>query len=165
MPARCVLNGLYTEPIPQELSNLNVIESQLIHRAKCFQTVVRLGTYTGKVPIYNCLKAVKGIMFFPPLPLQNTLDILDEAGCKAEFSSSETTTNLPHPEVYVIVDGKPTRNNTLWQDLVNIDNVKCAVEKLRDTNWLYRNVDECSADEAAKKALEVVSNPSNPILE
>ena len=74
MPARCVLNGLHTEPIPQELSNLNAIESQLIQRAKCFQTVVQLGTYTGKVPIYNCPKAVKGTMFFLPLPLQNTLD-------------------------------------------------------------------------------------------
>ena len=115
------------------------------------QTVVRLGTYTGKVPIYNCVKAVKGTMFFLPLPLQNTLDILDEAGFKAEFLSSETTPNFPHPEVYIIVDGKPTKNNTVWQGFVNIDNLKCAVEKLRDTNWLYRNVDECSVDEAAKK--------------
>ena len=113
MSARRVLNGLYTEPIPQELSNLNAIESQLIQRAKCFQTVVRLGTYTGKVPIYNCPKAVKGTIFFLPLPLQNTLDRLDEAGFKAKFSSSETTTNLPHPEVYIIVDGKPTKNNTV----------------------------------------------------
>ena len=60
----CVLNGLYTEPIPKELSNSNAIENQLIQRAKCFQTVVRLGTYTGEVPIYNCLKAVKDTMFF-----------------------------------------------------------------------------------------------------
>ena len=40
MPARCVLNGLYTELIPKELSNLNAIENQLIQRAKCFQIVV-----------------------------------------------------------------------------------------------------------------------------
>ena len=82
-------------------------------------------------------------MFF----YQNTLYRLDEAGFKAEFSSSETTPNLPHPEVYIIVDSKPT----VWQGLVNIDNVKCTVEKMRDTNWLYRNVDECSVDEVAKK--------------
>ena len=66
MPAQCVLNGLYTELIPKQLSNLNAIENQLIQRAKCFQTVVWLGTYNGKVPIYNCLKEVKGTMFFLP---------------------------------------------------------------------------------------------------
>ena len=113
MSTRCVLNGLYTEPIPKELPNLNAIENQLIQHVKCFQTVVRLGTYNGKVPIYNCLKEVKGTMFFLPLPLQNTLDRLDEAGFKAEFSSRETTTNLQHPEVYIIVNGKPTKNNTV----------------------------------------------------
>lgn len=64
IPARCVLNGLYTEPVPEELANLSSLENQFIQRAKCFQTVVRLGTYTGKVPIYNRVKAVKGTMFF-----------------------------------------------------------------------------------------------------
>ena len=107
MPARCVLNGLYTKPILKELSNLNAIE-------------VRLGTYTGKVPIYNCLKAVKGTMFFLPLPLQNTLDRLDEAGFKAEFSSSETTPSLPHPEVYIIVNGKPTKTILCGKDWLTL---------------------------------------------
>ena len=40
MPGRCVLNGLFTEPIPEELSNLNTIEKQLIKRAHSFQTIV-----------------------------------------------------------------------------------------------------------------------------
>ena len=68
------------------LRNLNALENQFIQRAKCFQIVIRLGTYTGKVPLCNCLKAVKEIMFFLPLPLQNTLDRLDVAGFKAEYS-------------------------------------------------------------------------------
>uniref|UniRef100_A0A1X7V3F1 Uncharacterized protein n=1 Tax=Amphimedon queenslandica TaxID=400682 RepID=A0A1X7V3F1_AMPQE len=33
--------------------------------SKCFQTVVRLGTYTAKVPIYNSLKACKGSVLSP----------------------------------------------------------------------------------------------------
>jgi len=66
MPSRCILNGLYTIPVPDELVKLNTLETQLIQRAKCLQTVVRLGTYTGKVPIYNALKAAKGTMFFLP---------------------------------------------------------------------------------------------------
>jgi len=43
--------------------------------------------------------------------------------------------------------------------------VRRAVEKLKDTNWLYSNVDEASIDEAAKKAVEVVSGASNPMIE
>ena len=165
MPGRCVLNGLYTEPVPQELSSLNSLESLFIQRAKCFQTVVRLGTYTGKVPIYNSLKAIKGTMFFLPLPLQNTLDRLDEAGFKAEFSTDDVTSTLVDPELYIIVDGRPSKDKIVWQGLVDIDNVRHAVEKLKDTNWLYKNVDEGSVDECAKKAVEVVDSACNPILE
>ena len=73
MPARCVLNGLQTVPIPRELAKLDLLSRQLIQRAKCYQTIVRLGSYTGKVPIYNFLQACKGTMFFLPLPLNKTL--------------------------------------------------------------------------------------------
>ena len=165
IPDQCVLNGLYTEPVPEELSNLNALENQLIQRAKCFQTVVRLGTYTGKVPIYNCVKAVKGTMFFLPLPLQSTLDKLDEAGFRAHFSPDDIMSTLPDPDLYIIVDGRPTKDKVVWQGLVDVDNVKRAAEMLKDTNWLYRNVNKGSVDEAAKKAVEVVSTASSPILE
>ena len=52
LPPRCVLNGLQTVPIPTELAVLDLLSRQLIQRAKCYQTIVRLDTYTGKVPIY-----------------------------------------------------------------------------------------------------------------
>ena len=78
MPARCVLNGLQTVPIPPELAKLDLLSRQLIQRAKCYQTIVRLGTYTGKVPIYNSLQACKGTMFFLPLPLNKTLETLNQ---------------------------------------------------------------------------------------
>ena len=50
MPVRCVLNGLQTVCIPSELAKLDPLSKQLIQKAKCYQTIVRLGTYTGKVP-------------------------------------------------------------------------------------------------------------------
>ena len=78
LPPRCVLNGLETVPIPPELAKLDSISSQLIQRAKCYQTIIRLGTYTAKVPVYNSLKACKGTMFFLPLPLHKTLETLDQ---------------------------------------------------------------------------------------
>ena len=161
IPGRCVLNGLFTEACPEELLNLNTLESQFIQRAKCFQTIVRLGTYTGKVPVYNSLKAIKGTIFFLPLPLQNTLDRLDEVG----FQCDKSIVGLPDPELYIIVDSRPTKNKVVWQGLVDIDHVKGAVDKLRDINWLYNDVHQASVDEVAKKAIEIVNVADSPMLE
>ena len=76
LPPRCVLNGLETVPIPSELDKLDALSKQFIQLAKCFQTVVRLGTYTCKVPVYNSLKACKGSVFFLPLPFNKTCETL-----------------------------------------------------------------------------------------
>ena len=76
MPSCCILNGLITEPMPAELAKLDALSRHLIQRVKAFQTIVRLGTCTAKVPIYNSLKACKGTMFFFPLPLKKTVEIL-----------------------------------------------------------------------------------------
>ena len=78
VPARCVLNGLKTVPLPNELENLDPLSIQLIQCAKCYQTVIRLGAYTANVPVYNSLKACKGIMFFLPLPFEKTLQKLED---------------------------------------------------------------------------------------
>ena len=77
MPGRCVLNGLKVEPVPQDLEKLDLLSKQLIQQARAFQAVIRLGTYTRKVPSYNSLKACKGTMFFLPLPLEKTVQTLE----------------------------------------------------------------------------------------
>ena len=92
VPAQCVLNGLKTVPLPKELENLDPLSIQLIQRAKCYQTVIRLGAYTAKVPVYNSLKACKGTMFFLPLPFEKTLQTLEDI--------ENDDTNLPAPELY-----------------------------------------------------------------
>ena len=76
MPCRCVLHGLETEHVPSEL--LDPLSKQLIQRSKAFQAVYRLGTYTGNTLSYNSLKACKGTMFFLPLPLDKTVQTLEE---------------------------------------------------------------------------------------
>ena len=94
-------------PIPQGLAKLDSLSRQLIQRAKCYQTIVRLGTYTSKVPTYNSLKACKGTIFFLPLPFDKTIETLDEV---------KTSKTLPEPELYIILNGKPTKcyGVTLW---------------------------------------------------
>ena len=128
VPGRCVLNGLQCEPIPDELKNLDPLSLQLIQRAKCFQTVVRLGTYMGKVPSYNSLKAIKGAMFHLPLPLEKTMATLDEAGIDSP--------NLPKLELYIIVNGQPTKSNTVWQTLVDVNRIKAALLKLKEIGYI-----------------------------
>ena len=149
------MNGLVTETIPHELAILNLFERQLIQRAKTFQTIVRLGTYTGKVPTYNALKAVKGTMFVLPLPMEKTLSDL----------SVDTTSSLPDPELYILVDGRPTKDKVVWQTLMDVNNVKQAVNKLKEINIFYKDLDESAVDDAAKKTIEAVSNVSSTLLE
>ena len=160
LPGRCVLNGLETVPIPPEIDKLDPLSSQLIQRAKCFQTVVRLGTYTSKVPIYNSLKACKGTMFFLPLPLSKTESTLHLA--KGNVSDMS---GLPNPELYIIVNGKPTKSNIVWRTLVDVNQVKHALTKLKQINRFYKDVDDDSVDEAAKQVIEVVRSTSSTMLE
>ena len=82
IPNWCILNGLITELLPNELAVLNLFERQLIKKAKAFQTIIRLGTYTGKVPAYNSLKAIRGTMFILPIPMDNTFtDLCGISSC------------------------------------------------------------------------------------
>ena len=157
MPPCCVLNGLEVIPMPEQLKNLDSLSKQFIQRAKSYQTVVRLGTYTNKVPTYNSLQACKGTMFFLPLPLGKTLETLNQV--------NQPVTSLASPELYIIVNGKPTTNKMVWRSLVNIKDIKGAVEKLRQINWLYKEVDDSSLDTTLKEVVEVVSNASSTMLE
>ena len=96
-------NGTYTTRT--SLSRLDSLSRQLIQRAKCYYTLGRLGTYTV-VPIYNSLKACKGTMFILPLPLNKTLETLDQVKQSGD-------TALPEPELYIIVNGRPTKSKVV----------------------------------------------------
>ena len=159
LPASCVLNNLHCEPVPDELKNLDPSSCQLIQLAKSYQTVVRLGTYTSKVPIYNSLKACKGTMFFLPLPLHKSMSTLENA---EDFRPKI----MPDPELFVILNGQPTKNKTIWRSLVDINRVKAAFEKLKQINWLYANVeDNESLDDVSKKVIEVANSATGTMIE
>ena len=49
-------------------------------------------------------------MFFLPLPLQNTVDKLDALGMLKE---SEGVDVLPDPELYILLDGRPTKDKVI----------------------------------------------------
>ena len=106
--------------------------------------------------MYNSLKACKGVMFFLPLPLEKTLDTVDEV---------DNNVSLASPELYIIVNGKPTKTKVVWHSLVDVNEIKKAVEKLKDINWLYKDVREDSVDEAVQDVVEVVKKTSSTVLE
>ena len=147
MPAWCVLNGLHVVEVPPEFSRLDCLSKQFMQLAKAYQTVVQLGTYTAKAPTYNSLKACKGSMLFLPLPLDKTLQTLEEVG--------ENTT-LASPELYVIVNGRPTKSKVVWRTMIDVNHIKAAASKLREINWLYKHIHEDSVDEAVREVVEVV---------
>ena len=158
LPPRCVLNGLETVPIPSELDKLDALSKQFIQLAKCFQTVVRLGTYTCKVPVYNSLKACKGNVFFLPLPFNKTCETLSNVEGSAQ-------PGVASPELYILVNGKPTKANVVWRSLVNVDRVKAAIKKLKEVHKLYRSVEEDSIDETTQKVVEVANNATTKMLD
>ena len=155
VPNRCILNGLITEPIPNELAKLNVLERQLIQKAKVFQTVVRLGAYTSKIPLHSSLKAVKGTMFFLPLPMERTINDL----------ISDQSNVLPDPELYILVDGQPTKDKVVWQTLVDVEDIKTATDKLKEINLFYQDVNDGIIDDSAKKTIEIVNSTSSKLSE
>ena len=65
-------------------------------------------------------------MFFLPLPLKKTLDIQHQGNL-----SGKRETALPDPELYIIVNGKPTKSKIVWRSLVNVAHINAAVHKLK----------------------------------
>ena len=128
MPSRCILNGLITEPVPIELANLDALSRQLIQRAKVFQAIVRLGTYTAKVPVYNSLKACKRTMFFLPLPLKKTLETLGDvkiANLPTQKCRVGSCVQLPEPELYIMNSGVPSKLAFLTYIVVGLASFTC----------------------------------------
>ena len=53
----------------------------------------------------------------------------------------ESNVALANPELYIIVNGKPNKDNIMWHSLVEVSNIKEALTKLQEINWLYKEVD------------------------
>ena len=64
-------------------------------------------------------------MFFLPLPIKKPLETLNEA---------ELSKSFPDPEIYIILNGKPTKKRIVWRILVDVNKVKRAVDKLKQIN-------------------------------
>uniref|UniRef100_A0A1X7V743 Uncharacterized protein n=1 Tax=Amphimedon queenslandica TaxID=400682 RepID=A0A1X7V743_AMPQE len=49
-------------------------------------------------------------------------------------------------------------NQIMSGDLVDVNKMKAALRKLKEINWLYRNIDDNSINESSKNVIQLVSN-------
>ena len=96
-------------------------------------------------------------MLFLPLPLKKTFETLDQVKMTSKGEEA-----LPDPELYIIVNGKLTTLKVVWRSLVNVNNVKTAVRKLKEVNWLCSEVNDDSVDDAS---IEVVNSATSTMLD
>jgi len=44
--------------------------------------------------------------------------------------------------------------------IVSVDHIKAAVQNLKEINWLYADVDNCSIDDVSQRVIECVNDAS-----
>ena len=57
-----------------------------------------------------------------------------------------------------------SKNKILWQSIVSVDHIKAAVQKLKEINWLYADVDDSSIDDASQRVIECVNDTHSTML-
>ena len=92
-------------------------------------------------------------MFFVPLPMKKSLETLEQA--------EASKTSLPDPELYIIVNGQPTKSKIVWRSLVDVKKVRKAVQKLKEINWLYVDVHDNAIEDSTRQVIEVVNSATS----
>ena len=90
-------------------------------------------------------------MFFLPLPFEKSVSTIDQ------INHSDKTV-LPSTELYIIVNGKPTKDKVMWRTLLNVKNIRVAIKKLQEINWLFKNIENTS------EITEVISKRTSRML-
>ena len=110
-------------------------------------------------------------MFFLPLPLKKTLETLgnvksvnQESNSLSQKSDQDPHVPLPDPELYIMVNGIPSEKKVIWRSIVDVSAVKTAIRKLRETNWLYKEVADTSINEVAQQVIETADSATRTML-
>ena len=136
--------------------------------SKCCSKLRRLRSASVHYP--NLRRLLKH--FYKARKSHRTIDSIDTclaSGDVIELMKLRISENdedqLRGTELYIIVNGQPTKSNTVWQTLVDVNRIKAALLKLKEINWLYRNVDDDTIDASSKEVIEVLSNTTCKMLE
>ena len=58
-----------------------------------------------------------------------------------------------------------SQQKVVWRSLVDVNRVKAAINVLKSSNWLYKDVNNESVDEATKHIIEVSNTATTRMLE
>ena len=131
IPNICLINNMYRGKCPPELLCLNHLEMMMCRLVKCFQTVIKPGPISSKMPHSDRLQAVKGRFIHLPLATAETL---------AHAASTDRSEMFSNIENYVLVYGLPTKANKVLRELVDRSKVFAAMRKLKEINPFYADV-------------------------
>ena len=132
IPSTCLLNDMYRGKCPPELLCLNYVEMMMCRLVKCFQTIIRPGAISSKMPRIDRLQAVKGRFIHLPLAAGDTL-----AHVAGENPGREMFDQVGS---YIAVYGLPTKTKKVFRELVDRSKVFAAMKKLKEINQFYADV-------------------------
>ena len=131
IPATSLVNKMHTGQCPQVIKELNPIELMFVSKVKCFQTLIKPGPISSKLPDSEHLNAVKGNFIHLPLSLAATIAQLRDPN----------DTNLFDVESFVHCYCLPKKNKTVWRNLVDRKKVFDALTWLVANNANYNDID------------------------
>ena len=134
IPANSLMNNMFTGETPEVLKVLNPIELMFVSRTKCFQTIVKPGPISSKLPQSERLNALKGNLIHLPLSTASTTERLYGSAEKSE------TDRLFDVEDLVQLYGQPNKDKKIWNHIVDRKKVHAALTWLHENNPNYKDI-------------------------
>ena len=131
IPANSMMNNLYIGETPEVLKVLNPIELMFVSRTKCFQTIIKPGPISSKLPRSERLSAIKGNMIHLPLSTSITAETLYKSATERLFQEAEDN---------VLLYGKPNKDREVWNHIVDRKKVLAALKWLCENNPNYKDI-------------------------
>ena len=131
IPANSMINNMYAGETPEVLKVLNPIELMFVSKTKCFQTIVKPGPISCKLPKSERLSAIKGNMIHLPLCTSVTAETLYKSATERLFGEAEDN---------VLLYGKPNKDREVWNHIVDRKKVLAALEWLCKNNPNYKDI-------------------------
>ena len=102
-----------------------------VSKTKCFQTIVKPGPISNKLPRSERLSAVKGNMIHLPLSTSITAETLYKSATERLFEEAEDN---------VLLYGKPNKDREVWNHIVDRKKVLAALKWLCENNPNYKDI-------------------------
>ena len=134
IPPNSLMNNMFTGVTPEVLKVLNPIELMFVSQTKCFQTIVKPGPISSKLPQSERLNALKGNLIHLPLSTASTTKRLYESAEKSE------TDRLFDVEDLVQLYGQPNKDKKVWNHIVDRKKVHAALKWLHENNPNYKDI-------------------------